>query len=101
MFSGRDRYSIHSHAASLLSPSKSTSASPAIVVLQPASPSGSGAVAHLPSIFGNSSDSTPASHAPATYMPTVPRAKAMRPSYEFELRKSFGAYWVKIGRAHV
>src|SRR3954451_1522266 len=81
MFSGWLRNSIHVHAASwFLLAENSVRLSPAIVVLQPASPSGSGAVAHLPSIFGNSSLSTPASQAPAMYMPTVPLANATRPS---------------------
>ena len=41
-----------------------------MVVLQPAVPSGSGAVAHLPSILGNSSLNVPANQAPAMYIPT-------------------------------
>src|SRR3954463_14251942 len=87
MLSGRVRKSIQIQAASCLSPCENaTRLSPAIVVLHPASPSGSGAVAHLPSIFGNSSLSTPASHAPAMYMPTLPLANATRPSYELEFR---------------
>ena len=51
-----------------------------MVVLQPAGPSGSGAVAHLPLISGNSVVSVPANQAPAMYMPTWPWAKATRPS---------------------
>src|SRR3954453_12331229 len=55
MFCGADRNSIHFHAASaFLLCEKITSASPAIVVAQglPSSIVGSGAVAHLPVIFG-------------------------------------------------
>src|SRR3954470_17671089 len=92
-FSGRERYSSQSQAAALFfEPSKSTRLSPAMVVLQPASPSGSGAAAHLPLIFGNSVCNAPANHAPAMYIATFPCAKATRPSYEFELRKSAGEY---------
>src|SRR4051794_37831025 len=79
--SGRERYSIHLQAASdFLVCANITSESPAIVVLQPAVPFGSGAAAHLPSIFGNSECSVPANQAPATYIPTLPCANATRPS---------------------
>src|SRR5215217_2915572 len=93
-FARLDRYSMHFQAASWFLPLlKSTRLSPAIVVAHPAEPSGSGAAAHLPLIFGNSPSSTPANQAPAMYMPTLPVAKATRPSLEF--RKSFGAYFVR------
>src|SRR5919202_4284238 len=92
MIWGAERNSIHFQAASLfLLCSKITSASPAIVVAHCLS-SGSGAAAHLPLISGNSLRSVPANQAPATYMATVPLAKATRPSYELELKKSSGEY---------
>src|SRR4051794_28089343 len=95
-FSGWERNSSHFHVASwFFPPLKSTRLSPAIVVAQPADPSGSGAAAHLPLIFGNSPSRTPANHAPAMYMATFPVANATRPSYEFELRKSFGEYFAR------
>src|SRR3954453_21187988 len=56
-FSGFSRYSIQSQAASgCLLFARSNSESPAIVVLQPAGPSGSGAVSHLPLILGSSEE---------------------------------------------
>src|SRR5919112_3375456 len=93
MFSGRDRYSIHSQAASLfLLWLVTTKLSPAMVVAQRAGPAGSGATLHLPLIFGNDWAISPPNQAPAMYMPTLPVAKATRPSQELEARKSGGEY---------
>src|SRR4051794_15571856 len=95
MFAGVERNSTHFHAASCcLPPDGMTSVSPAIVVAQPWLPSGSGAAAHLPSSLGYSPVSVLANQAPAMYIATLPLANATRPSYEFELRKSLGEYFV-------
>jgi hypothetical protein len=83
MFSGRDRNSIHIQAASCCSLSPSTMRlSPATVVAQPASPRGSGALAHFPSMSGNSRIVLPANQFPAMYMADFPLANVTRPSHE-------------------
>jgi len=87
MLSGRDRNSIHSHAASLfLLLLVTTRLSPAMVVAQRAGPTGIGATLHLPVIFGNDCVISPPNQAPASYMATCPLANATRPSQELEAR---------------
>src|SRR3954453_11775223 len=75
------RNSIQSHAASgFLLFARRISESPAIVVLHPAGPSGSGAVLHLASVLGFSDWMVPAGHEPAMSRATLPCSKATRPS---------------------